>query len=118
MASLGSPAGSKELRIGYQKGSTLTAILKTNGELEKMLAPLGITVSWHDFISGPPLLEAIDIGGIDFSADVATPCRSSRRPPAQACLCRRASGVTRSRTTIYLEAIDPSARTYDAVARA
>ena len=34
---------SDTIRIGYQKSSTLTAILKTNGELEKALAPLGVT---------------------------------------------------------------------------
>ncbi|TYL94834.1 aliphatic sulfonate ABC transporter substrate-binding protein [Bradyrhizobium rifense] len=65
------PAMSEELRIGYQKSSTLTAILKTNGELEKALAPLGVTISWHEFTSGLPLLEAINIGSIDFGADVA-----------------------------------------------
>jgi len=65
------PAMSEEIRIGYQKSSTLTAILKTNGELEKALAPLGVTISWHEFTSGLPLLEAINIGSIDFGADVA-----------------------------------------------
>ncbi|WP_425601270.1 aliphatic sulfonate ABC transporter substrate-binding protein [Bradyrhizobium ontarionense] len=59
------------LRIGYQKSSTLIAILKTNGDLEKALAPLDIKVSWHEFSSGLPLLEAINIGSIDFGADVA-----------------------------------------------
>jgi sulfonate transport system substrate-binding protein len=71
VASFASPAVSEELRIGYQKSSTLTAILKTNGELEKALAPLGVTISWHEFTSGLPLLEAINIGSIDFGADVA-----------------------------------------------
>jgi sulfonate transport system substrate-binding protein len=70
-ANLVQPAASDEIRIGYQKSSTLTAILKTNGELERALAPLGITVSWHEFTSGLPLLEAINIGSIDFGADVA-----------------------------------------------
>jgi sulfonate transport system substrate-binding protein len=65
------PAASEEVRIGYQKSSTLTAILKTNSELEQALAPLGVTVSWHEFTSGLPLLEAINIGSIDFGADVA-----------------------------------------------
>jgi len=65
------PARSEEIRIGYQKSSTLTAILKTNGELEKALAPLGVTITWHEFSSGLPLLEAINIGSIDFGADVA-----------------------------------------------
>nr|WP_244626570.1 aliphatic sulfonate ABC transporter substrate-binding protein [Bradyrhizobium ivorense] len=65
------PAAAEEIRIGYQKSSTLTAVLKTNGALEKALAPLGITVSWHEFTSGLPLLEAINIGSVDFGADVA-----------------------------------------------
>jgi sulfonate transport system substrate-binding protein len=64
-------AHSEEIRIGFQKSSTLTAILKTNGELEKALAPLGITISWREFTSGLPLLEAINIGSVDFGADVA-----------------------------------------------
>src|SRR5215468_34259 len=59
------------IRIGFQKSSTLTAILKTNGELEKALAPLGITVTWREFTSGLPLLEAINVGSVDFGADVA-----------------------------------------------
>ncbi|MVT63848.1 aliphatic sulfonate ABC transporter substrate-binding protein [Bradyrhizobium pachyrhizi] len=71
MTSLVRPAAAEEIRIGYQKSSTLTAILKTNGALEKALAPLGITVSWHEFTSGLPLLEAINVGSIDFGADVA-----------------------------------------------
>src|SRR5258708_39331734 len=65
------PGANEEIRIGYQKSSTLTAILKTNGELEKALAPLGITVTWREFTSGLPLLEAINIGSVDFGADVA-----------------------------------------------
>ncbi|MBX9648340.1 MAG: aliphatic sulfonate ABC transporter substrate-binding protein [Xanthobacteraceae bacterium] len=59
------------IRVGYQKSSTLTAILKTNGELEKALTPLGVRISWHEFTSGLPLLEAINTGNIDFGADVA-----------------------------------------------
>jgi sulfonate transport system substrate-binding protein len=71
MPSLVHPAAAEEIRIGYQKSSTLTAILKTNGALEKALEPLGITVSWHEFTNGLPLLEAINIGSVDFGADVA-----------------------------------------------
>jgi sulfonate transport system substrate-binding protein len=71
VASSTQPATSEEIRIGYQKSSTLTALLKADGELEKALAPLGLTVSWHEFTSGLPLLEAINIGSIDFGADVA-----------------------------------------------
>ncbi|MGA2293495.1 ABC transporter substrate-binding protein, partial [Bradyrhizobium sp.] len=60
-----------QIRIGYQKSSTLTAVLKANGELEKALLPLGVRVSWYEFTSGLPLLEAINTGNIDFGADVA-----------------------------------------------
>lgn len=63
------PAGT--LRIGYQLSSTLTIILKSNGKLESALAPLGVQVTWHEFTSGVPLLEALNTGNIDFSADVA-----------------------------------------------
>jgi sulfonate transport system substrate-binding protein len=62
---------SDTVRIGYQKSSNLPAILKTNGELETALAPLGVRISWHEFTSGLPLLEAINTGNIDFGADVA-----------------------------------------------
>jgi sulfonate transport system substrate-binding protein len=71
MLAAGGPAAAETLRIGYQRSSTLIAILKANGELEKALAPLGVTVTWHEFSSGLPLLEAINVGSIDFGADVA-----------------------------------------------
>ena len=63
------PASS--VRIGFQKSSTLITILKTRGTLEQRLAPLGVKLSWHEFSSGLPLLEALNIGGVDVSADVA-----------------------------------------------
>lgn len=59
------------LRIGYQKSSTLLTIIKVRGQLEQDLAPLGVKVSWHEFSSGLPLLEALNVGGVDLSADVA-----------------------------------------------
>jgi sulfonate transport system substrate-binding protein len=59
------------VRIGYQKSSTLLTIIKTRAALEPLLAARGITVSWHEFSSGLPLLEALNAGGIDISADVA-----------------------------------------------
>src|SRR5437899_2153495 len=70
LAAAQTPA-SDTVRIGYQKSSTLTAILKNNGVLEKALVPLGIRISWHEFTSGLPLLEAINTGNVDFGADVA-----------------------------------------------
>src|SRR5690349_7633607 len=71
-ASLPSPAlADTSLRIGYQKSSTLISLLKSQGTLEKALAGQDIQVSWHEFASGQPLLEALNVGNIDLSADVA-----------------------------------------------
>lgn len=53
------------LRVGYQKYGTLV-ILKARGTLEKRLAPLKVDVKWTEFAFGPPLLEAINVGSIDF----------------------------------------------------
>jgi sulfonate transport system substrate-binding protein len=63
----------KTIRIGYQKSSTLITILKTNGTLEKLLASNGggTKITWNEFSSGLPLLEALNVGAIDVSADVA-----------------------------------------------
>nr|WP_288465854.1 aliphatic sulfonate ABC transporter substrate-binding protein [uncultured Pseudomonas sp.] len=61
----------EQLRIGYQKSSTLISLLKQQGSLEKTLAAQDITISWHEFPSGQPLLEALNVGNIDLSADVA-----------------------------------------------
>ncbi len=58
-------------RIGYQKSSTLIALLRQDGALEKALAPLKVDVTWHEFTSGLPIMEALNVGKIDFSADVA-----------------------------------------------
>ena len=60
-----------QLRIGYQKSSTLISLLKSQGTLEQALADQDIRVSWHEFASGQPLLEALNVGNIDLSADVA-----------------------------------------------
>ena len=64
-------AQDKVVRIGYQKSSTLLTILKSRGTLEAGLKPLGYSVSWSEFTSGLPLLEALNVGAIDVSADVA-----------------------------------------------
>ena len=59
------------VRIGYQKSSTLITVLKAKQTLENRLKPLGASISWHEFASGLPLLEALNVGSLDFSADVA-----------------------------------------------
>lgn len=65
------PGQTSHLRIGLQKSSTLTTVLRTRGTLEQQLAPLNVKISWHEFTSGLPLLEALNLGNIDVSADVA-----------------------------------------------
>lgn len=55
----------KTLRIGWQKGGVL-ALAKGTGALEKRLEARGIAVSWAEFSSGPPLLEALGAGAVDF----------------------------------------------------
>ena len=59
------------LRIGYQKSSVLITVLKAKGTLEPLLAEKGIRLTWHEFSTGLPLLEALNLGNVDFSADVA-----------------------------------------------
>ncbi|MBB3963185.1 aliphatic sulfonate ABC transporter substrate-binding protein [Rhizobium metallidurans] len=60
-------AAATEFRIGWQKNGVL-ALAKRRGALETRLADKGITVSWSEFTSGPPLLEALGAGALDFGA--------------------------------------------------
>lgn len=62
----------KELRVGYQKYGTLT-IIKARGTLEKRLEPLGVTVKWQEFPAGPQLLEALNVGSVDFGTTGEAP---------------------------------------------
>lgn len=57
--------GTKVIRIGYQKFNTLN-ILKGTGQLEKALAPAGVTVEWKEFLGGSQLSEALAANAIDF----------------------------------------------------
>ena len=58
-------AEEKTLRIGYQKYGTLV-LLKEKGTLEGALKPLGFAVAWTEFPGGPQLLEALNVGAIDY----------------------------------------------------
>lgn len=60
-----SHAQDKVVRIGFQKYGKLV-LLKSKGTLDEKLKPLGYKVAWTEFPSGPPLLEAINVGAIDF----------------------------------------------------
>ena len=55
----------KVVRIGFQKYGKLV-LLKSRGTLEDKLKGLGYGVVWTEFPSGPPLLEALNVGAIDF----------------------------------------------------
>ena len=65
-------AANRTLRIGYQKYGTLV-LLKERGTLEKRLAPAGYEVSWTEFPAGPQLLEALNVGAIDFGTTGEAP---------------------------------------------
>jgi sulfonate transport system substrate-binding protein len=60
-------AGVKEIRIGYQKNGVLV-ITRQQAALEKHFAPQGIEVKWVEFSSGPPMLEAMNVGSVDYGA--------------------------------------------------
>jgi sulfonate transport system substrate-binding protein len=55
----------KEIRIGTQKGGFFPAV-KARRSLEAVFQPLGVDIKWVDFQFGPPLLEAINVGSVDF----------------------------------------------------
>lgn len=73
-AAWAAPAGAagKVVRVGVQKYGTLI-ILRERRELERVLQPLGWTVSWHEFPGGPQLLEALTAGALDFGTTGEAP---------------------------------------------
>ena len=71
-AAVASHAEDKVVRIGFQKYGTLI-LLKTKGLLEEKLTPLGYSVEWTEFPAGPQLLEALNVGSIDFGTTGEAP---------------------------------------------
>ncbi|MDX3971823.1 MAG: aliphatic sulfonate ABC transporter substrate-binding protein [Bradyrhizobium sp.] len=61
-----------EIRIGTQKGGFFPAV-RQRQTLENAFKPLGIEIKWIDFQFGPPLLEAINVGSVDFGFVGDTP---------------------------------------------
>ncbi|MGV7213117.1 aliphatic sulfonate ABC transporter substrate-binding protein [Bradyrhizobium sp. UFLA05-112] len=61
-----------EIRIGTQKGGFFPAIRQRH-TIEDTFKPLGIEIKWVDFQFGPPLLEAINVGSVDFGFVGDTP---------------------------------------------
>ena len=62
----------KEIRIGYQKTGVLV-IARQQAILEKRFAEKQISIKWIEFTSGPPLLEAMSTGSVDFGSVGDTP---------------------------------------------
>jgi len=60
-------ASVKEIRIGYQKNGVLV-IARQQAALENHFKPAGIEVKWVEFSSGPPMMEAMNVGSIDYGA--------------------------------------------------
>ena len=66
LAGVGASYGQdKVVRIGFQKYGKLV-LLKSKGTLEDKFQAAGFKVVWTEFPSGPPLLEALNVGAIDF----------------------------------------------------
>jgi len=60
-------AGNPVLNVGYQKASASLTLLKAQGLLAERLKPLGYGVTWSVFTSGPPIMEALNAGAVDFA---------------------------------------------------
>ncbi|CAL1239924.1 sulfonate ABC transporter substrate-binding protein [Candidatus Methylocalor cossyra] len=71
-AGAATPEFPPEFRIGYQKFGTLI-LLKARGDLEQRLTPQGVRVVWAEFPYGPPMLEALNAGRLDFATTGETP---------------------------------------------
>lgn len=66
-------AQANQVRIGSQKGAASLLVLKAQGELEKRLGEIGISVTWTEFPAGVVLLEGLNAGAIDFGLTGAPP---------------------------------------------
>jgi sulfonate transport system substrate-binding protein len=71
-ATLFAASGPSEIRIGYQKNGVLY-LAKETGQLEQALKAKGVNVKWVEFSFGPPLLEALGAGSIDYGTTGDSP---------------------------------------------
>ncbi len=60
------------VRIGIQKYGTLV-VLRQRGSLERALRSAGIAVAWTEFPAGPQMLEALNLGELDFATTGEAP---------------------------------------------
>ena len=88
-----SPAADKVVTVGFQKYGNLI-LLKGHGGLESRLAPLGFKVEWREFPSGPPLLEALNAGAIDFG-------QTGETPPISPQMCFQLQPLSRLMSRIF-----------------
>ncbi|HEY9104193.1 sulfonate ABC transporter substrate-binding protein [Chitinimonas sp.] len=65
--------GESVLHIGFQKSSLNLIVLKHRGTLEKRLTQQGVSLRWTEFPAGPQLLEALNVGAVDFGMTGDTP---------------------------------------------
>lgn len=65
--------GGRPLRIGFQKNGVLF-VAKQRGSLDAAVKAAGAPrIAWSEFASGPPLLEALSAGAVDFGVTGDTP---------------------------------------------
>jgi NitT/TauT family transport system substrate-binding protein/sulfonate transport system substrate-binding protein len=64
----GLAAEPRRFRIGTQKGEPVLLSAQKTGSLQQRLGQLGATVEFVEFEFGPPILEAMRAGAIDFGA--------------------------------------------------
>jgi aliphatic sulfonates family ABC transporter substrate-binding protein len=55
----------REIRFGYQK-TAIPLVVKARKLLENRFEARGATVKWVEFAFGPPLLEAVNAGAVDY----------------------------------------------------
>ena len=55
----------RDIRFGFQKTS-IPLVVKAQKRLEQRFEPQGIAVKWVEFAFGPPLLEAVNAGAVDY----------------------------------------------------
>jgi sulfonate transport system substrate-binding protein len=60
------------LRIGYQKSSGLLNLLRTRKILETRFGD-EVRVEWQEFPAGPQMLEALNVGSVDFGTSGEAP---------------------------------------------
>jgi sulfonate transport system substrate-binding protein len=61
-------AAAQTVRIGYQKNGSLVLVRQ-----QDRLKPMNVAADWVEFNSGPPMLEALAAGAVDFGAVGDTP---------------------------------------------